>query len=242
MTTPHSPKRLAGLGLAILLSGCAVSKTMNVSRHDTGKISKPTQVLVQDFAVDSGSVKGSTSPLARLQNLTDSNHEGDARNELMRDANDALYDKLASQLKELGFTPVRVKAGQTPKQGEIMITGQFTSIDEGNAVRRAMVGFGAGQSSVDATVQVLASDQREMLSLKAHADSGRAPGAAVTAGVGAAAQTGAAATTATSVVRGGAKAYQSAISTQAGEIAEKVGEEFAKLAKSQGWISGQGNS
>lgn len=240
MKINYTTRLMATMSLAMTLSACSVSKVMNVSHHETSKISKPAHVLVQDFVIDSNAVKGSSSPLAKLQNLADSQHENESKNELMRDANDALYEKLASQLKDLGFSPLRATAGQIPKQDEIMISGQFTNIDEGNAVRRALVGFGAGQSSVDASVRITASNQRELLSLKAHADSGKAPGAAVTAGVGAAAQTGAAATTATSVVRGGAKAYQSAISTQSTEIAEKVGEEFAKLAKSQGWISGEG--
>ncbi len=237
MKTLKILKYLTILGLAFTVYGCAGSKTLDVSRSDTVKINKPSFVLVQDFAIDENSVKGSSSPLAKLENLTDSHHEQADKQEVMRDANDALYDKLASQLREMGFSPVRAKAGQAPKQGEVMITGQFTRIDEGNAVRRALVGFGAGQSSVDALVRVVTANQYELLSLKAHADSGKTPGAAVTAGVGAAAGAGAAATTATSVVRGGAKVYQSAISTQSTEIAEKIGEEFSKLAKSQGWIA-----
>ena len=224
------------LALSLLFNGCAATRTSNVSMNSSAKLPKPTQILIQDFTIDSNAVKGSSSPLAKLENLADSQHEASAKKELIQDANDALFDQLSGQLTEMGFKVVRAQPGQTPKQGEVMISGQFTSIDEGNAVRRALVGFGAGQSSVDATAQVVSANRTQILSLQTHADSGETPGAAVTAGVGAAAQVGATATAATSVARGGAKAYKSAISTQASDIAEKIGDEFGKLAKTEGWV------
>ena len=234
----HQPVKLTALlALSLIFHGCAATKTSNVSMNSAQKLPKPSQILIQDFTIDPNAVKGSSSPLAKLENLADSQHEETAKKELIQDANDALYDQLSSQLTAMGFKVVRAQPGQIPKQGEVIISGQFTGIDEGNAVRRALVGFGAGQSSVDATARVVSANQTELLSLRTHADSGETPGAAVTAGVGAAAQVGATATAATSVARGGAKAYKSAISTQASDIAEKIGDEFGKLAKSEGWVT-----
>lgn len=218
------------------LVGCAQTNTSNVRMAEDLRVRQPLRVLIQDFKVDPSDVKISSSPLSKVENLTDSEHERNARKDIIQEVNSALYEELSSQLKDLGYTAIRASQGQGPGRDEVMITGTFTNIDEGNAVRRALVGFGAGQSSVDADISILAPQNQIIASLKAHADSGKTPGAAVTAGVGAAAQAGTAATAAVSVAKGGAKAYKSATATQTSDIADKIGEEFAKVARHQGWL------
>jgi Domain of unknown function (DUF4410) len=90
--------------------------------------------------------------------------------------------ELVEKITALGITAVHVEQNQQPVQNEIIITGKFLKIDEGNVVRRNLIGLGAGQSSLDSKVIVLrATPQgiKEILSFSAHADSGNMPGAAV---------------------------------------------------------------
>ena len=222
-------------GLIAVLGGCAQTKTSNVHQYSSEPLKRPDRILVQDFSMDQGIVKSSSTPLAKIENMVNGDDGKSAQNDLAKEVNDALSDELVSHFKELGFEAVRVSSGKKPGAGEVMVTGKFTNVDEGNAVRRTMIGFGAGQSSVDANITLVAPEGRPLVSMKAHADSGETPGAAVTAGVGAAAQAGTAATAAVSVAKGGARAYQSASAHQAAEIAEKISDEFEKYAKSQGW-------
>ena len=231
----HTTIKLLHLSALTLLLGCAQTNTTNVHLAEDVRIKQPARVLIQDFKVNPTDVKISSSPLSKVETLADSDHEKDARSDITREVNDVLYDELSAQLKDLGYTSIRATQGQMPARDEVMISGTFTNIDEGNAVRRALVGFGAGQSSVDADILIVTPQNRVIASLKAHADSGKTPGAAVTAGVGAAAQAGTAATAAVSVAKGGAKAYKSATATQTSDIADKIGEEFSKVAKLQGW-------
>lgn len=226
---------LVVVSLTVILGACAQTKTSNVHQYSSESMQKPTRVLIQDFSMDPSAVKSSSSPFAKIGDMVKGDDGKSSKDDLSKEVGDALSSELVSQFKELGFEAVRVPAGRKPGAGEIMVSGKFTNVDEGNAVRRAMVGFGAGQSSVDANVTIVAPDERPLVSMKAHADSGETPGAAVTAGVGAAAQAGTAATAAVSVAKGGAKAYQSASAHQAAEIAGKISEEFEKYAKGQGW-------
>ena len=219
----------------LLVLGCAQTNTSSVHEAADLKINQPTRVLIQDFKVNPSDVKISSSPLSKVENLADGDHEKNARNEMIKEVRDVFYEELSAQLKELGYTAIRASQEQIPGRDEVMISGTFTNIDEGNAVRRTLVGFGAGQSSVDADIAIIGPKQQLIASLKAHADSGKSPGAAVTAGVGAAAQAGTAATTAVSVAKGAANAYKSATATQTSDIADKIGEEFSKVAKLQHW-------
>lgn len=224
------------LSVFAILVGCAQTKTSQVRQYASENEKRPTRILVQDFSMDASSVKTSTTPLAKIEDMASGDDGKGAKASLSQEVSGALSDELVERLKKLGFDALKVGASRQVGSDELMITGRFTNVDEGNAVRRAMIGFGAGQSSVDATVSILAAEGRQVMTMKAHADSGETPGAAVTAGVGAAAQAGTAATAAVSVAKGGAKAYQSASAHQASEIADKVSDEFEKLAKKQGWI------
>ena len=225
------------LTIVLGLYGCSHTKATNLHQASAVSIDRPTRVLVQDFSVNQEAVKGSTTPLAKLENLASSDNGQGAKLELQKEVGSALSDELVSRIKKLGFDVVRVAAGKQPASNEVLISGVFTNVDEGNSLRRAVIGFGAGQSSVDSDVVVSSSDNQPLLSFKAHSDSGNAPGAAATAGVGAAAEVGTTAIAATSVARAGAKAYQSASAHQASNLAEKISEEFEDFAKSQGWIA-----
>jgi hypothetical protein len=109
-----------------------------------------------------------------------------------------------------------------------VITGRFVDIDEGNRAARFVIGLGAGQSKVDAQVQVLAPSGggfRTVLEFNTHADSGEMPGAAVTIGAGAAAQGGVTAgMAAANVAAGGVKGYRSGVESMAGRSADRSAE------------------
>ncbi len=125
-------------------------------------------------------------------------------------------------------------------RGVILIKGSFAKIDEGNRLRRNVVGLGMGQSSIDCEVQVLApapSGYEKLIAFNAHADSGEMPGAVVMGPAGAAAGAGAAAVVGANVGMAGAKSYRSASAQQAKNIADKITNQLASYFARQGWIS-----
>ena len=104
-----------------------------------------------------------------------------------------------------------------------------------------MIGLGAGKSQVSSSVQILykpAGGAPQLVqSFDADADSGKAPGIAETAGVGAAA--GSIATAA--AVGGGLHAVsetkRASVSTDATHLADAVAKQIAQIGVDGGWLS-----
>jgi Domain of unknown function (DUF4410) len=136
----------------------------------------------------------------------------------------------------------RVRADSILGAGpESIVDGQFHDIDEGNRLRRLVIGFGAGTSKLDTQVQIYqynAGTPDQLLNFTTHAESGKMPGAAVTMGAGAAAQGGVTlAAGAASMGVAGAKTYRSSMGFLADSTAKQIVAYFSQYAAKQGWIS-----
>lgn len=91
-----------------------------------------------------------------------------------------------SLLKELGEKGVptrRLARGETPPTNGWLVRGVFTNVQEGNQLRRAVIGFGAG--STDLQVLVTIDDltrgaPKPMYEVQTSADSGKLSGAVIT--------------------------------------------------------------
>jgi hypothetical protein len=148
--------------------------------------------------------------------------------------------ELWQKINNLGLNAVRADQSLQVTPGSILITGYFVDINEGNRLRRNVIGLGMGESSLDSKIRVLApspSGYRELIAFDAHADSGDMPGAAEMGPVGAAAGAGAAAVIATNAVVGGVKSYKSAATEQAKKMADKIAAQLAQYFAQQGWIN-----
>src|SRR5215475_3226263 len=61
---------------------------------------------------------------------------------------DLMSDNLVVNLQKAGFTALRLVPGEArPKEG-LLVEGLFAELDEGNRMRRAVIGFGSGASSM----------------------------------------------------------------------------------------------
>jgi hypothetical protein len=230
------PRLLLAVFVLSHLGGCAGSKLAKVKEVGVTNMAKPDRVLVVPFAADAKNVDtGSSTPLSLL---SDSN-EKTKIDELVKEVNGALQEELVTKLKEAGYTAVPSISGTQPGKGELLISGRWVKIDEGSAMKRNVIGFGAGQSLADAEVKVSGNADQgavDLISFTAHADSGSKPGAAVLGPAGAAAGAGTAATVGANVARGAASAYQSSSAHQAKEIADKIVEELQGYSLKQGWV------
>ncbi len=228
---------LTGL-LGLLMVGCANNKIKTTYVDENSGLAKPTSVLVYDFTVDPQAVKKSSSPLSGI--IGSNENAAEEKNKLIAEVVDAMSKELVKKITELGLNPKRADQTTTVTPGALLITGQITNIDEGSNIKRNVIGFGAGQSSLDANVVVMApvaSGNKELISFDAHGDSGEKPGALVLGPVGAAAGAGTAATVAANAAQGVASSYKSASAHQAEDMAEKINTQLAKYFSKQGWIS-----
>jgi hypothetical protein len=94
-----------------------------------------------------------------------------------------LADSLTRDLQNYQLPARRLLPGELhPKKGWV-ITGEFLEVDEGNRLRRAIIGFGAGETEMQIEVKVADEGRHPgnpFLVMGTTTGSGKMPGAAVT--------------------------------------------------------------
>lgn len=239
MRLPFFFRILIILTLALLASGCAKTQVRETAEVAYTGLPRPDRVLIYNFAVSPADIQQNSSIFAKLGRGMENTSQTAEEIQIGHEVADALATELTVKIANMGLNPLRATSNMPISRGSVMVTGQFININEGNRLRRNMIGFGAGQSSVDAQVKVLApgrSGLEEIIGFDAHADSGNMPGAAVTGPAGAAAGAGTAAVLATNAAMSGVKSYKSSSAQQAKDMAEKIASELARYFAQQGWI------
>jgi hypothetical protein len=232
------------LAMAVMLAGCASASVTPDSSGPppvTASSVRPGRIVVDDFAFSASQVSENTAIGARILNSFSSTPEEQREDAIGKEAADALAAEVAKQLGDLGFTVIRGNSTTVYAEGDLLIDGEFLNVDEGNRLRRLVIGFGAGASKLDTQVNVYritAGTRQSLLQFTTHADSGRMPGAAVTMGAGAAAQGGATVgMAAASAGMGGAKTYTSQVGYLSDKTADQVVAYLSQYFAQQGWIS-----
>ncbi|MGZ8237474.1 MAG: DUF4410 domain-containing protein [Methylobacter sp.] len=224
----------------LLLAGCAKTNVQTTDEIANSGLPRPQQVLIYNFAVSPADIQENSSIFAKLSRNMGSSNQTAEEIQLGKEVADALATELFQKITAMGLNPVRAIDNMPVPQGSILLTGHFVKIDEGNRLRRNVIGLGLGQSSLDTQVRLLApgsSGYEELIAFEAHADSGDMPGAAVMGPAGAAAGAGTAAVIATNAAVGGVKSYKSSSAEQAKKIADKISEQLADYFAQQGWIN-----
>ena len=144
-------------------------------------------VYVRDFLYDTSDAReheerfigGGEGPVRRV--LQGRPISEDAAGRARRLA-ELLSNTIVHDLGESGFRASRIASDAALPADGWLIGGEFLEIDEGNRLRRAVVGFGAGQADVHVQVEVfdLLHDQRNPVLVYGTAEaSSKAPGGAV---------------------------------------------------------------
>ncbi|HEY4075788.1 MAG TPA: DUF4410 domain-containing protein [Rhizomicrobium sp.] len=163
------------IGLA--LSGCA---TTNLSVQDVSPSPgpRPAVVYVADFELPPDSIQSET--LAASYSQIHAYFEQSKARSLVVTMSNAIV----SDLVKKGIVAQRLPAnGQFPKKGWL-VRGVFMKIDEGNRMKRAIIGFGSGQTDleVDIATDDLSANTTPTPLYRAQMDatSNKLPGAVVT--------------------------------------------------------------
>lgn len=196
---------LVGLIVCIILSaGCQMrgSDSRNVRgaveiRDEQIKAPWPAElprtVYVSDFTLDAQRIEGDQGvrdvlPGRRLGQIGQrlphpmANSDPEAR---AREIVDAMSQSLIKSLRDKGFIAQRLPGPQAtlPRDGWLL-QGIFTEVDEGNRIKRAVIGFGRGATSMDVQVGVSdlagAQPQTPFIVFGTMKDPKKMPGAAVT--------------------------------------------------------------
>jgi Domain of unknown function (DUF4410) len=228
-----------GLYIVLVLAGCA-STDAEVTRANAAnaRLPYPSQILVYDFAISPSEVSPDSVATDRLSGAGDDPYENAEREQLERQVAAIVAEGVASELRELGLPATRWRGAPPAGANIYAIEGQFVTIDEGNALRRMIIGFGAGGTEVRTLVQAyyISGGRKSLLGeAEVSAESSNKPGLAAAIPVGAAV---------TSL--GTAAAVQSGIgvisemNTDVQEGAEDTAEAIVELLKPRmedhGWI------
>ena len=227
--------------IAIVLAGCARASVSQQSQSVPISNDRPTQIAVYPFAVDASEVTLNQSIFQRAYRSVSHENESEHQLKIAHETAHDICDQIAADLKQKGYQALCQERGTAVNGSNVMIVdGQFTNISEGNRLRRLVIGFGAGSSVLDADVKVFqktAQGTRQILQFTTHADSGKMPGAAVTAGAGAAAGGSTAMIVGANTAMGGAKIRTSATSYLTGKTSEQIVQTVTQYFTQQGWAS-----
>lgn len=225
-----------GIGLA----ACAQTVVQPLTETEKLGLPSPPQILVYTFAVSPTEVIENQSSIHEFMESQSGMTTEQRLREIGREAADAMAEELVRGISELGLPARRAYKETAVPVNALVVEGAFLDVDEGNRLRRVVVGFGAGAARVDARVLVhqVGPDARvKLLDFMTHGDSGKLPGAAVTMGAGAAAQgavTGG--MVAANAAVSGVKAYRSEMEQMAARSAEQAVAYLSQLFAKEGWI------
>ncbi|NPT44250.1 DUF4410 domain-containing protein [Paraburkholderia sp. 1N] len=147
------------LQLTMMAACLGAVSTLSAAADSTPFAAPVPIVYVSDFELDVANVKPDSGPGQRLRGLRgllpsgpgplgkDKNPEDHAK-----DIVNEMADALTADLKKGGVDARRSAPGQPLPATGWQVRGVFLSVDDGNRLRRAMVGFGAGQNDIQVAV------------------------------------------------------------------------------------------
>jgi hypothetical protein len=227
------------VGLALLgVSSCGRTSVENVDVRATA-LPRPQLVVVHDFGVSADAVALDRALGARVLEAVKNEPEIQAHRKVGEEVAKVLTETLVKEIGKLGI-PAVAAANATPVAGpSLQIEGQFVTVDEGNRLRRAVIGFGAGASEVRTMVQVFETTnegRRLVEDFYTTAKSSRKPGFGPMAGAGAAVGT-AATSAALSAGVGVATAHSQTVEGDAKNTADEIVKVLKQFFAEQGWIA-----
>src|SRR5438876_8286783 len=176
---------------------------------------------------------------ARLTQMVQSTPASEQEVKVGREVARIVRESLDKEISKLGIPAVSA-ATATPVVGpSLSIEGQFLSVDEGNRLRRMVVGFGAGASEVRTLVQVYetTSEGRRLVEdFYTTVKSSRKPGMGPMVGVGAAAGRAVMSAAASTGV-GLATEHAQTVEGDAKHTADEITKVLKKVFARPGWIS-----
>ena len=229
-----------GIILILLATGCASTKVSNNQRVETGKLPRPNQIWVYDFAATPTDVPADSN-LAQTYTIVVSPQTAE-QIQLGRELGGKIADRLVEDIRDMGMPVSRAftSTTTTTQPNDLVIRGYIASIDEGSTTKRMAIGFGSGSSELRTVVeglQVTPQGLRMIGSATVEAKGGKGPGA----GMGAAtwAITG---NPAGFIVSSGMKIYGEAsgsatVEGRAKSTAKEIADRLKDRFKEQGWIN-----
>jgi hypothetical protein len=241
----HNAKRLAATALvsgSLLLSGCASGATGTTQTNAASHV-RADVIYVYAFDATPDQVKMDSGMAQELMTAMSGESSAQKQYQTAIDTREQVADEIVRELQLMGLRAVRVDGPAAANQNALIVEGNFRTIDEGKRRRRMLIGLGAGKSEVGASVQILYKPAEgapvPLQSFSADADSGRMPGVAETAGVGAAAGHVATAAATGASLHGESEVKRDSVAGDAKKLGDSIAKQIAAVSVANGWMSAE---
>jgi hypothetical protein len=184
----------AGVVMAVfcLLGGCKSAEVTGEHSFAAAPAPKPAVIYVTDFELGPQNIQheegllpiGSRGPGIVRGILSGAPSDPEAR---ARQLVDLMSTSLVKDLTAAGFTSFRLQASAGMPTDGWLVRGVYTEVQEGNRLRRSMIGFGQGATDVQVITDVYDLSHgppKPLYEVATDATSGNTPGAGPTIALG----------------------------------------------------------
>ena len=237
----RSPALLLSLFVILAIAGCASTKVTGETPMVQPGLARPNQIWIYNFVAAPADMPSDSSLAGQVgaPSTPPTSQEVDQGRQLGA----LIAQNLVADINAMGLTAVQAGPGSRPQVGDGVIRGYLVSLQGGNtgsAVKRFVIGFGAGTSEMDTVVEgyaVTPQGWRKMGSGTLSSSGNKTPGMVVPAAVA----------IATSnpiglIVVGGTKLYgeasgRSGLEGRAKSTADEIAAQLRIRFQDRGWIS-----
>jgi hypothetical protein len=159
--------KLFGALVCFGLAACGQTGIREAVITPEKNLPRPARILVYDFAVSEREVTEYQGIMRQQPTIKD---PAERERQIAIDVKNALAGQVVDGLRALGFVVERASGGTPAVGNELLIDGQFFTVNEGNPVRRLV---GTGTSTVEAQAQAYqGSDKKKLLDFATYSDGG----------------------------------------------------------------------
>jgi len=226
------------LGFAIL-TGCASSEiTQRQYQAGQEQLPRPGRIIVYDF----NATESDIPPTAAITGSYSQRPSPQTSQEIQvgRKLGALVAQNLVRKILDMGMPAQRARKGPAPQIGDVLITGQFIKIDEGDRTKRVLIGFGKGGGELKTHVEgylVTESGNRLLGTRQVGTKGGKKPGALLP-GIVAVASANPAGLIVSSImsIKGEKKEGSETLEGAAKRTAKEIAKELERIFRRQGWI------
>lgn len=140
----------ASLVALLFAAGCATTKVTDREQLVTGPIPKPAHIWVYDFVATPDDVPADSALAGEDLDTTPPTAKDIEEGKKL---GNQMATELVAQINQMGMPAAVASAGTKPQLNDLVIRGYLLSVNEGSAIKRVTIGFGAGKSSLSTMVE-----------------------------------------------------------------------------------------
>ena len=226
---------LGVLGAALLVS-CASTEVTGQQKYAGQSIARPNRIIVYNFRATPTDI----SPASAVTGYYHKRETPQSADEISlgRQLGAHTADELVGRLLKAGIEAQRAGNGPPPTVGDVLITGQFISIDKGSRGKRIVIGFGKGGAELHTHVEgylVTETGHRLLGTRKIGTAGGKSAGLGVS-GIMAVATASPVGLIANGAMKLRSETGSESLRGAAERTGKRVAEEIQRIYRERGWI------